>query len=240
MRPCFLTATDLLQKYRSGDLSPVEVIEDVLSRIDELNSTYNAYCFVQDRDKLLQEARESEARYKNLRSGQASSSGERPGLLDGVPVSVKDILTVRGMKRTNFGSIAWKRQMDELGVSVDDIDSPSVQRLREARAIIVGKVTSPEFGWQGVTKSPLLGITRNPINPQYTSGGSSGGSSAAVALGMGPLSLGTDAGGSVRIPAAFCGISSMSINTHTHTHIIPITLISTVISTVINTVINIH
>ena len=88
-------------------------------------------------------------------------------------------------------------------------DAPSVARLREHGAVLLGKTTTPELGWKGVTDSPRFGVTRNPWNPERTSGGSSGGSAAAVALGMGPLSVGTDGGGSVRIPAGFCGIFTL-------------------------------
>ncbi|MGW6775820.1 amidase, partial [Streptomyces sp. NPDC055037] len=127
------------------------------------------------------------------------SAREPRGLLDGVPVSVKDIFLQRGSP-TLRGSRTVRTQ------GAWDEDAPAVARLREHGAVLVGKTTTPEFGWKGVTDSPLSGVTRNPYDPSRTSGGSSGGSAAAVALGAAPLSIGTDGGGSVRIPASFCGI----------------------------------
>ena len=121
------------------------------------------------------------------------------GRLDGVPVSIKDILLTKGWP-TLRGSKATDPNQDW------DEDAPSVARLKEHGSVLLGKTTTPEFGWKGVTDSPLTGITRNPWNPERTPGGSSGGASAAVAAGMGALAIGTDGGGSIRIPAAFTGI----------------------------------
>ena len=121
------------------------------------------------------------------------------GSLDGVPVLIKDLLLVKG----------WPTLRGSKTVSRDqawDQDAPSVARLREAGCVFLGATTTPEFGWKGVTDSPLTGITRNPWDLTKTPGGSSGGSAAAVAAGYAPLSLGTDGGGSIRIPAGFSGI----------------------------------
>src|SRR5690606_24289377 len=125
--------------------------------------------------------------------------GAPRGPLDGVPASVKDILLTRGWP-TLRGSKAIARDQPWKD------DAPAVARLREHGAVLLGKTTTPEFGWKGVTDSPLSGITRNPWNTQLTPGGSSGGAAAAVAAGMGYGAIGTDAGGSVRIPAAFTGL----------------------------------
>jgi aspartyl-tRNA(Asn)/glutamyl-tRNA(Gln) amidotransferase subunit A len=127
------------------------------------------------------------------------TKGEPLSALDGVPVLIKDILLVRG-----WPTLRGSKTIDRNQPWIDD--APSVARLREAGAVFLGMTTTPEFGWKGVTDSPLTGITRNPWNPAKTPGGSSGGSAAAVAAGYGPLSLGTDGGGSIRIPAGFSGI----------------------------------
>ncbi|MBO1334248.1 amidase [Streptomyces sp. VRA16 Mangrove soil] len=184
-----LTAQDLLDGYRKGEFSPVDATRAVLARIEETEPALNAFVRV-DAPGALAQAEESTRRWRR---------GEPQGLLDGVPATVKDILLQRGAP-TLRGSKTVRAQ----GSWTED--APSVARLREHGAVFVGKTTTPEFGWKGVTDSPLSGTTRNPYDPARTSGGSSGGSAAAVAVGAGPLSLGTDGGGSVRIPAAFCGI----------------------------------
>jgi aspartyl-tRNA(Asn)/glutamyl-tRNA(Gln) amidotransferase subunit A len=185
----FLSATDLLAGYHRKAFSPVEVTKAVFTQIDRHNATFNAFCLV-DQDATLRDAQASEARW--LR-------GEPRGLVDGVPTSIKDLLlskgwpTLRGSK-----TISPRQEWTE--------DAPSVARLREQGAVFVGKTTTPEFGWKALTDSPLTGATRNPWNPAMTPGGSSGGAAVAAALGMGALHLGTDAAGSIRIPAAFTGI----------------------------------
>jgi aspartyl-tRNA(Asn)/glutamyl-tRNA(Gln) amidotransferase subunit A len=184
-----LSATEMMAAYSAGSLYPVEVARDALDRIAAVNDAVNAYCLV-DRERTLADAAESEARYRR---------GEPRGLLDGVPVSIKDILlskgwpTLRG-SRTTDADQPW------------DVDAPAVARLREHNAVLVGKTTTPELGWKGVTDSPLTGITRNPWDLSRTAGGSSGGASAAVATGTSPISIGTDGGGSIRIPASFSGV----------------------------------
>jgi len=188
----FMTASELLRRYRTRELSPREATQAALEQIDALNRVVNAFCLV-DADRALAQAAESEQRW---------SRGEPRGQLDGVPASIKDLLLTEGWP-TLRGSrlIAADQEWYE--------DAPSVARLREHGAILVGKTTTPELGWKGVTDSPLSGITRNPWNPELTAGGSSGGSAAAVALGMAPLSVGTDGGGSVRIPSGFSGIFAL-------------------------------
>jgi aspartyl-tRNA(Asn)/glutamyl-tRNA(Gln) amidotransferase subunit A len=183
-----LTATELLDLYRKRATSPVEATQAVLDRIDALNPTLNAFCLV-DADSALASARESEARWQR---------GEAIGALDGVPTSIKDLILTRG----------WPTRRGSFTVDPDqpwDVDAPATARLREAGAVFVGKTTTPEFGCKGETNSPMTGITRNPWDPSKTSGGSSGGTASAVAAGLGPLSIGSDGAGSVRIPAAFCG-----------------------------------
>lgn len=190
--PAPVTATALLAAYRAGTLSPVDATRDALARIEATEPAVNAFVRV-DAEAALAQAEESARRWER---------GEPAGLLDGVPVTVKDILLQRGGptfkgSRTVRAAGPWEE------------DAPSVARLREHGAVFLGKTTTPEFGWKGVTDSPLSGATRNPYDPALTSGGSSGGGAAAVALGAGPLALGTDGGGSVRIPAAFCGVFAL-------------------------------
>jgi aspartyl-tRNA(Asn)/glutamyl-tRNA(Gln) amidotransferase subunit A len=183
-----LSATELLAGYRSGTLSPVRATQDALDRIDQLNSQVNAYCLV-DPAGALDAARASEQRWQQ---------GEPMGALDGVPMSIKDVLLTSG-----WPTLRGSRSVAPAGPWT--VDGPPVARVREQGAVLLGKTTTPDLAWKGVTDSPLTGITGNPWQPGLTAGGSSGGSAAAVSLGMGPLSLGTDGGGSVRIPAAFTG-----------------------------------
>ncbi|CAM03044.1 aspartyl-tRNA(Asn)/glutamyl-tRNA(Gln) amidotransferase subunit A [Saccharopolyspora erythraea NRRL 2338] len=184
-----LTATEMLDSYAGGELSPVEATEATLRRIDEADGAVNAFCLV-DADRALEQARASERRWQR---------GEPVGRLDGVPTSVKDIFLTRD----------WPTLRGSRTVDPDQhwsVDAPTVARLREHNAVFVGKTTTPELAWKGVTDNTLNGITRNPWATTRTPGGSSGGAAAAVALGMAPLAIGTDGGGSVRIPASFCGI----------------------------------
>jgi aspartyl-tRNA(Asn)/glutamyl-tRNA(Gln) amidotransferase subunit A len=187
-----LTATELLAAYRTGELSPIEATEAALERIRRHDPQVNAFCLV-DADAALAAAKESEDRFRR---------GEPAGALDGVPISIKDILLTRG-----WPTLRGSRTVDPTGPW--DVDGPHVARVREQGAVLLGKTTTPELGWKGVTDNPLTGVTRNPWDPTRTAGGSSGGSAAAVLLGMGPLSLGTDGGGSVRIPAAFTGTTTI-------------------------------
>jgi len=185
---CSLTAVQLMEGYRTRQFSPVEVAAAVIKRIEERNPQLNAFNFLSR--ETLQDAKASEARWM---------SGMPQGLLDGVPVSIKDIILTRG-----WPTLRGSKTVDPKGPWNDD--APVTARLREHGAVLIGKTTTPEFGWKGVTDSPLTGITRNPWNPAKTPGGSSGGAAAAVAAGMGPLAVGTDGGGSIRIPCSFTGL----------------------------------
>ncbi|MDF2095765.1 amidase [Aquibaculum arenosum] len=186
--PALLSATELLSHYAAGTLSPVEATEAAFKAIERHDSTLNAFCLL-DREGALAAARESEARWQ---------AGRPQGRLDGVPTSVKDLLVTKGWP-TRRGS----RTTDD---TPSQEDAPSVGNLRRHGAVLIGKTTTPEFGWKGVTDNPLTGITRNPWNPAMTPGGSSGGAGAAAAMGMGALHFGTDGGGSIRMPCGFCGI----------------------------------
>ena len=186
---CSLSATDLVRGYARKQFSPVEVTRAVLERVEKLNPVLNAFCLV-DRKQAMEKARQSEKRW---------GKGSPQGLLDGVPVSIKDLLLTRG-----WPTLRGSKTVDPKAPWNDD--APCVARLREHGAVLLGKTTTPEFGWKGVTDSPLTGITRNPWNLKMTPGGSSGGGAAAVASGMGPLTVGTDGGGSIRIPCGFTGL----------------------------------
>src|ERR1700742_686704 len=184
--PHEMTAHQLSRAFHDGDLSPVEVAQGFLARIEALDSEINAFCLI-DADTTMAQAEASEKRW---------AEGDPLSPLDGVPVAVKDLLVTKGWP-TRRGSLT----VDPKGSWTED--APSVARLREAGAVLIGKTTTPEFGWKGSTDSPLTGITRNPWNRAKTPGGSSGGASAALAARFCPLALGTDGGGSIRIPASF-------------------------------------
>ncbi|MGI9030462.1 MAG: amidase [Ilumatobacteraceae bacterium] len=182
------TASELLRLYRAGRASPVEAVAEVLERIDRFDPTLRAFALVAG-DEAMDSARASEARWQRR---------EPCGPLDGVPASIKDLILTKG----------WPTRRGSRTVDPDqpwDVDAPATARLRDAGAVLIGKTTTPEFGCKGETNSALTGLTRNPWDPSKTPGGSSGGTAAAVAAGLGPLSVGTDGAGSVRIPAAFCG-----------------------------------
>jgi len=187
--PSAMSAVELVSAYAAGALSPVEATEATLDAITAKDGSLNAFCLV-DTDRARIQAKESEARWH---------SGHARGLLDGVPISIKDIFLTEG----------WPTCRGSTSVDVSGpwlVDSPVTARVREDGMVMVGKTTTPEIAWKAVTDSPLTGITRNPVNTDTTAGGSSGGGAASVAAGMTPLSVGTDGGGSVRIPASFCGI----------------------------------
>jgi aspartyl-tRNA(Asn)/glutamyl-tRNA(Gln) amidotransferase subunit A len=182
-----MSATELASAFRTGEVSPVEATQAALDAISAYEADVNAFVLV-DGEKALESASAAERRWQ---------SGEPVGPVDGVPTSIKDIFLTRG----------WPTLRGSNLISEDDdpwdADAPVTARLREAGAVLLGKTTTPEFAWKGVTDSIRHGVTRNPWDTSLTPGGSSGGSAAAVALGMGAWSVGTDGGGSVRIPASF-------------------------------------
>jgi aspartyl-tRNA(Asn)/glutamyl-tRNA(Gln) amidotransferase subunit A len=183
-----LTAIELSDGYRSGRFSPVEVTRAALDAIAALDPAVHAFVLV-DSDGALAAARESERRWRD---------GRPLSPFDGVPAPIKDLLLTAA-----WPTLRGSRLLDAAGPWTED--APAVARLRESGAVLLGKTTTPEFGWKGVTDSPRYGPTGNPWDPARTAGGSSGGSAAAVGLGMGTWSVGTDGGGSVRIPAGFTG-----------------------------------
>lgn len=185
---CYTPATELAQQIRSGELSPIEVVNASLERIEEYDDEINAFVTV-----LADEARDAAEAAE-----QAVETGEELGSLHGVPVAIKDLTNVEGVK-TTYGSRVFAD-------NVADTNATLVDRLLEAGAIIVGKTNTPEFGRKPMTTNKLVGATGNPWNTEKTAGGSSGGSAAALAAGMVPLAQGSDAAGSIRIPASACGV----------------------------------
>jgi aspartyl-tRNA(Asn)/glutamyl-tRNA(Gln) amidotransferase subunit A len=185
---CFTPATRLAEMIRTKAVSPVEVTRAVLERVARLNPTLNAFCTLLA-DQAMDQARAAE---------EAVMQGRRLGPLHGVPYSIKDLAMTKGV-RTMGGSYIYEHR-------VPDRDAPFVARLRAAGGIFLGKTTTPEFGWKGLSDCPLTGATRNPWNTAMTTGGSSAGAGAAVAAGLGPLAQGSDGAGSIRIPSAFCGV----------------------------------
>ncbi|MCA3721833.1 amidase family protein [Phenylobacterium sp.] len=182
------SAAELSGLYAARKASPVEALEAVLDRVARLNPVLNALPLI-DADSARAQARASEARW---------AKGEPLSPIDGVPTSVKELIKVKGWPLTMASKLTDKAPQTE--------DATTVSRLREAGCVLFATNSSPEYGFKGVTDSPLNGITRNPWNTERTPGGSSGGAGAAVAAGFGPLSIGTDGGGSVRIPAACTGL----------------------------------
>jgi aspartyl-tRNA(Asn)/glutamyl-tRNA(Gln) amidotransferase subunit A len=184
-----LGAARTVEAYRARALSPVEVTRAAIERALALQPRYGAFVELRP-EEALAAARESERRWQK---------GAPIGLVDGLPTTVKDLLQIRGWE-TRRGSLTTA------GAAPAAEDSASVARLREQGAVFIGKTATPEFGWKGVTDSAVSGIARNPWNEALTPGGSSGGAAVAAATGMGVLHLATDGGGSIRIPAAFCGV----------------------------------
>ena len=182
------SALETAALIRDKQLSPVELTEAILARIAALNPKLNAFCLVAA-DVARAGAREAEI---------AVMKGEPLGALHGVPISFKDVLYTKGM-RTTGGSRLYADLIPEG-------DAVAVGRCKAAGAVVLGKTNTSEFGHKAITDNPLFGVTRNPWNLERTPGGSSGGAAAAIASGLGALALGTDGGGSVRLPAAFCGV----------------------------------
>jgi aspartyl-tRNA(Asn)/glutamyl-tRNA(Gln) amidotransferase subunit A len=184
----YMSVVELAAAIRDRKISPVELTKATLARIEKLNPRLNAFATVPIEQALCSAGKAEESVMR----------GEKLGPLHGVPFHVKDNLYVAG-SRTTFGS-----KLFETNVTTEDC--PAVKRLRDAGMIMIGRTNTPEFGWKGVTDNRVFGITRNPWNLDLTPGGSSGGAAAAVAAGLGPIGLGTDGGGSLRIPASFTGV----------------------------------
>lgn len=192
-----LSACELRDAYARKELSPPDVIEAVLRQIERVEPQLNSFAIRASVDDLRKAAAESAKRWVE---------NAPLGPLDGIPITIKDAIRTKG----------WPTLAGSYTVNPDQPwteDSPAVARARESGAVFLGKTTTPEFGWKAVTDSPKYGITRNPWNLERTPGGSSGGSAAALAAGIGHAAIGTDAAGSVRIPAAFCGLVALKATT---------------------------
>ena len=185
---CFTPAAKLVSLFARGTLTPLDVMQAVLDRIERVNPTVNAYCTVAA-EQALDAAR-------NATRGRRQRGGLGP--LHGVPVSIKDLTPTKGI-RTTWGSRIYEHH-------VPTEDALVVERLKAAGAIVVGKTNTPEFGAGANTFNDVFGVTRNPWNLALTCGGSTGGGAVALATGMGPLAQGSDLGGSLRLPASFCGV----------------------------------
>jgi amidase len=185
---CFIPAVELRDMIRNKVVSPVEVIRTFLDRMERINPLINAYCTIVP-EMALRSARQAESQIMQ---------GDRIGPLHGIPVSIKDVTLTAGI-RTTFGSKLFEN-------FIPNQDALVVERLKRAGAILLGKTNCPEFAAGGSTFNKVFGVTRNPWNTYFNSGGSSGGAAAAVAAGLGPLAEGNDLGGSLRMPASFCGV----------------------------------
>jgi aspartyl-tRNA(Asn)/glutamyl-tRNA(Gln) amidotransferase subunit A len=185
---CFTPATELSRLIRSKAVSPVEVVRATVTRAEALNPALNALC-TPTFDAAMEAARHAEA---------AVMRGDRLGLLHGIPTTIKDVAFTRRV-RTMSGSRLYEQR-------VPDFDHVHVERLRDAGAIMLGKTTTSELGWKGCGDSPVTGITHNPWKHGRNAGGSSAGAAVCAAAGIGPIHQGSDGAGSVRMPAAFCGV----------------------------------
>lgn len=194
---CFVSAVELGGLFRRREVSPVEVMEAVLGRVERVNPRVNAFVTLVG-EQALEQARVAEGVLVSV------PVEELPALV-GVPVTVKDLTPTAGV-RTTFGHPMFADH-------VPDEDSEMWARLKRAGAILVGKTTTPAFGSNSVTESEVSGVTNNPWDLSRTVGGSSGGAAAAVVSGFGPLATGSDGGGSIRVPASFCGAVGLKAST---------------------------
>ena len=185
---CFMPAYETAEKIRTQELTSLEITETIIERIEKINPIINAYC-IPTYDLAREMAKKADERVKK---------GEDLPLLNGIPTSIKDLMQIEGIK-TTFGCKFYENFISEQ-------DEVAVKRLRDAGAVFLGKTNTPAFGHVAITDNMIFGETLNPWNLERTSGGSSGGAGAAVASGLGPLAIGSDGGGSIRIPACFCGI----------------------------------
>jgi aspartyl-tRNA(Asn)/glutamyl-tRNA(Gln) amidotransferase subunit A len=185
---CFMSACEMKEKITSQELTSQEITEIIIERIEKINPIINAYCTTTF-DLARDMAKKADERVRK---------NEKIPLLNGLPTSIKDLVSVKGV-RTTFGSRIFEH-------NVPKEDALVVTRLKNSGCVILGKTNTPEFGYKGVTDNLIFGVTPNPWNHEMTSGGSSGGAAASVACGIGPLAQGSDGGGSIRHPACFCGV----------------------------------
>ena len=185
---CFMSACEMAEKIKKQELTSEEITETIIERIEKINPIINAYC-----TPTFDLAREIAKK-----ADEAVKKGEKMGLLHGIPISIKDETETKGI-RTTFGSKMFENNIPRK-------DEAVVRRLRDAGVVILGKTNTPAYGYKGETDNLIFGVTRNPWNLERTTGGSSGGAAGAVASGLGPIGIGSDGGGSIRIPSCFCGL----------------------------------
>ena len=191
---CFMSAVDMGEKIRSQELTSVEITETIIERIEKINPIINAYC-----TPTFDIARDMAKK-----ADDAVKKGERLGILHGIPTSIKDLMDTKGV-RTTYGSKVYEN-------FIPDEDAISVERLKDAGIVFLGKTNTPEKGHKEMTDNLIFGVTKNPWDLERTCGGSSGGAGAAVGAGISPLALGSDGGGSIRVPSCFCGIYGIKPN----------------------------
>lgn len=191
---CFMSACEMKQKIKNQELTSEEITEIIIERIEKFNPLVNAYC-TPTFDLAREMARKAD---------KAIKKGEKLGLLHGIPTSLKDDVETKDI-RTTFGSKIFEHY-------IPTVDGIPVKRIKDAGAVILGKTNLSPFGFVAITDNLIFGPTKNPWNLERTSGGSSGGAAAAVASGLGPLALGDDGGGSIRIPSSFCGVYGIKPN----------------------------
>ena len=190
---CFMSACDMKEKIKTQELSSLEITETIIERIEKINPIVNAYCTTTF----------DIARDLAKKADDAVKKGEKLGILHGIPTSIKDLIETKGV-RTTYGSKVYENFIPEE-------DAPSVKRLKDAGIVFLGKTNTPE-GAKEMTDNLIFGVTKNPWNLERTCGGSSGGAAAAVAAGISPLALGSDGGGSIRVPSCWCGIYGLKPN----------------------------
>jgi amidase len=186
---CYMPATEALALFRARKLSPVELMKAVIARAEAVNKKVNAFTFTHF-EEALENARTAEAKY--------ARKGSRLGALEGLPIGIKDESWIAG-KPTSYGSLIYKDH-------VPTTTSVNNERILKAGAIVHARTATPEFSCSSVTHTRLWGVTSNPWNPRFTPGGSSGGSGASLASGTSALAMGSDIGGSIRIPASCSGV----------------------------------
>ncbi len=184
---CFLSACDMIKLIKNQEIMAIDITEAVIKRIEKINPINNAYCTL-TLDLARKNANTIDNKVKN---------GEKLRPLEGIPISIKDLIETMGI-RTTFGSKIFEFNFPEE-------DNIVYKRLIDAGAVMLGKTNTPEFGHKGVTDNLIFGTSRNPWDLEHTTGGSSGGAGAAIASGLCQLAIGTDSGGSIRIPSSFCG-----------------------------------
>ena len=186
---CYLSAVEALERFKTRKLSPVELMQALIARAEAVEPRINAFPMT-NFERAVEQARAAEAKYMK--------TDGRPRPLEGIAVAIKDETAVKGA-RTTYGSLIFRD-------NIDTIDSGVVERLKRAGAIFHARSAAPEFSCAAICHSKLWGVTRNPWNPDYTPGGSSGGAAASLAAGTTTLANGSDIGGSIRIPASACGV----------------------------------